>query len=210
MGASISTSADGFLASFHPEPFVPTATDARHALFLLAQLLPTELAISILEAAEYWPVETTVSTRHIVVRAGVTGNLTSSTILVSSPLPRGSTLHSLRRIRITIESRDQGFSSFPEHHNTREGSSSFFEVALVRPTDHVPQTYAVVHKDTPFFYNLHAVRHYTSHTESLTLGNPVVDEAQPNDRIVVYAAAQYPMWINDVKSCRLALESAAV
>jgi hypothetical protein len=60
-----------------------------------------------------------------------------------------------------------GFSSFPEYHGTREGSSSFFEVALVRPTDHVPQTYAVVEKETPLYYNLHAVRHYTSYTESL-------------------------------------------
>lgn len=87
-----------------------------------------------------------------------------------------------------------GFSSFPEYHNTREGSSSFFEVALVRPMNHVPQTYAVVVKEAPLFYNLHAIRHYTSHTEALTMGNAVVDEAQPNDRIVVYAAAQYPMW----------------
>lgn len=54
MGASISTSADGFLASLnslHPEPFTPTATDVKHSLFLLSQLLPTELAIDILEAA---------------------------------------------------------------------------------------------------------------------------------------------------------------
>jgi hypothetical protein len=51
MGTSFSSGRNDFLSSLHQGPFVPTASDARHALALFSTLLPPELALVVLEYA---------------------------------------------------------------------------------------------------------------------------------------------------------------
>ncbi|BGP48406.1 hypothetical protein JCM10450v2_004279 [Rhodotorula kratochvilovae] len=92
--------------------FSPTYDDVLKVLDIFGQQarLPAELALQIVELA-------TVQTR-----------------LVTPPLPDipGAPAVLVRRVSVWTDSRDQGFSSFPQHHRTREASSSWFELVLLR------------------------------------------------------------------------------
>ncbi|GAA6012013.1 hypothetical protein JCM11491_000134 [Sporobolomyces phaffii] len=80
----------------------------------------------------------TKSTRKYDVQAGWSGNRQSVAILQTPPIPAVPDMRldddaaAVDRIRISTNSHDQGFSSFPEFHHTREASSSWFELAIVR------------------------------------------------------------------------------
>ncbi|GAA5893704.1 uncharacterized protein JCM6883_003610 [Sporobolomyces salmoneus] len=115
----------------------PSVRDTRYvaALLVRAKKVPVELVIDILELADYTAKMTTSSARQYNVQAGWSGNRQSVAILQTRPIPSipdVSDENAIRGIRVYTDAHDQGFSSFPEHHNTREASSSWFELALVR------------------------------------------------------------------------------
>ncbi|GAA5996673.1 uncharacterized protein JCM10292_003125 [Rhodotorula paludigena] len=117
--------------------FSPDYDDVHEVLRIL-QLdldLPAELAVDILEAAEYWPWLSKAWTGDQIVAAGPQGHLSAQTLVVTPPLPAlpGAPEHFLRRVSVWTDSKDQGFSGQPEHHGTREASSSWFELVLLRP-----------------------------------------------------------------------------
>ncbi|GAA5925734.1 uncharacterized protein JCM15063_005102 [Sporobolomyces koalae] len=103
----------------------------------------------------------TESNRPIEVHSGWSGNKQSIAILQTRPIPAvpDVPLDSIERIRILTESHDQGFSSSLEYQGTREGSYSWFELALVRPTvpppepipdpDHMPGSFASTESSPP-------------------------------------------------------------
>ncbi|GAA5858097.1 hypothetical protein JCM1840_001040 [Sporobolomyces johnsonii] len=239
-------------------PFVPTEQDVHEMLSVLQEDggLPTELAIQILNLAEYWPTITARSTRQLFIRAGWQGERQSQQVLGSEPIPAYSRApeHPVRRVRVLTDSKDQGFSSFPQYHNTREGSSSWFEAALLRPDPPTPPSsprptnpissrtpcsampgsfpslssssdtppppptppppasrpLRLVHRER-LHSNLHAHRAFAPFETVLERGaSPLVDLAQAGDRVVVFALAEYPAWLNKVRECRVAIEVAAM
>ncbi|KAM0791454.1 hypothetical protein ACM66B_005908 [Microbotryomycetes sp. NB124-2] len=178
---------------------------------VLEHKLPIELVIGIVDLAEMWPMETFLSEERIQVHAGVAGDLKSRAVLVSSPINAGKVAKPVRRIRVTTRSRDQGFSSFNQFHGTREGSSSWFELALVRPTTDPDGTQSLdIITRQDLFANVHASTDFVCHSVSLDRSHPCLDRAENGDLFVVYASAQYPMWSNLVKGCQLEVSFAIV
>ncbi|GAA5868141.1 hypothetical protein JCM3774_001033 [Rhodotorula dairenensis] len=117
----------------------PSYADVLDVLEILQQLrLPVELAIDILDAAEYYPAVTAQWTGNQVASAGPRGDLARATVLVTPQLPAitGAPEHYVKRVSVWTDSRDQGFSSFAEFRGTRKGSSSWFDLVLLRrPSD---------------------------------------------------------------------------
>ena len=131
-----------------PLNFNPTLAQVHETLAILTQRLPTELGIDIINAAAYWPRVSISDKSHRVIRAS--GGETVERIILLSPEIRGK---AIGRARITVDSRDQGellsnsaqrenneiefaqlgWSSFPELHSTRNGSTSWFAVGILRP-----------------------------------------------------------------------------
>ncbi|GAA5833489.1 hypothetical protein JCM9279_001541 [Rhodotorula babjevae] len=109
--------------------------DVLEVLDILSQRIPPELALDVVEAAELWPAFAQVWTGDVTVSAGPQGRRTARTCVVSPPLPlvEGAPEQLVRRVSVWTDSRDQGYSSFPQHHGTREASSSWFELVLLRP-----------------------------------------------------------------------------
>ncbi|KPV74930.1 uncharacterized protein RHOBADRAFT_53855 [Rhodotorula graminis WP1] len=109
--------------------------DVLDVLDILSQRIPTELALAVVEAAELWPAYAQAWTGDVTVSAGPQGRRTARTCVVSPPLPliEGAPEQLVRRVSVWTDSRDQGYSSFPQHHGTREASSSWFELVLLRP-----------------------------------------------------------------------------
>ncbi|SCV71993.1 BQ2448_4687 [Microbotryum intermedium] len=229
-GHSQGTSA-GFMSWLsRGQSFQAEATDASRAVDELTFLgLPRELALYIVDLAEYWPLQVSQTQAHVIVRAS-SARLASASVLISSPIPAVPSQHPVRRIRITTESRDQGFSSFPELHGTREGSSSWFELALIRPNSATPssdaperftpppitgpsscpsQPYGIVTSHR-IHYNIHASRTFESHMETLETGLDIVDQARAGDRLVLYACAQYPAWTNECRMARITVNYSAL
>lgn len=65
----------------------------------------------------------------------------------------------------------------------------------------VPNTRTRLHS------NIHASTLPTSFTSTLVSGeSPIVDEALPGDRVIVFASAQYPGWRNVVTRCEIRIE----
>ncbi|GAA5856778.1 hypothetical protein JCM8547_008837 [Rhodosporidiobolus lusitaniae] len=142
MGSAASTLASAASSVLAPSsrplgPFTPSYDDVHAALDILVTLggLPPELAILILDFAEYHPVLKASSVQTVYVNAGSTGTKQSRPLLVSEPIPAfsGAPKRPVVSMRVTTDSKDQGFSSFPQYRGTREGSSSWFEATLLRP-----------------------------------------------------------------------------
>lgn len=149
-----------------------------------------------------------------MANTGPTGARVCRSALVSAAIPAVGPRQPVRRIEITTESRDQGehgqtvyggpiidhkygagFSSFPQYRGTREGSSSYFEASLVRPSKDLDgPAYEVVVPRCTLFYNLHAVPTLNEYTHILDRGHPLVDTAEAGDAIVLYCVAHWPLW----------------
>jgi isochorismate hydrolase len=60
------------------------------------------------------------------------------------------------------------------------------------------------------YYNIHASSTFITHFHTFQVGDALVDQAETGDRVVLYAMAQYPLWINDCKMAKIAVQVAAV
>ncbi|KAL1747381.1 hypothetical protein HDZ31DRAFT_32061 [Schizophyllum fasciatum] len=109
----------------------PTASDVdvvRDGLIRLG--LPTELALYILDLAEYW-VREVLCERAVTLSVTASGSPKNSSTwcyLASPPLARRP-----KKIRFYILSHDQGWGGPVECQGTFRGSFSWTEVALMRP-----------------------------------------------------------------------------
>ncbi|GAA6034090.1 hypothetical protein JCM8097_000690 [Rhodosporidiobolus ruineniae] len=239
-------------------PFTPTYADVHAALdALVAARLPPELAVLVLDLAEYYPTLVASSSHPVAVRAPFSGERQAHTLVVSDPIPAfpGAPEHPVACVRVVTDSRDQGFSNFIEHHGTRKGSSSWFELLLLRPRPlgaSPPSSSSANDPPNPFtpllpvrlHSNLHAVPLFTQYEAVLpppprppaeppqgpsqleaadededdqpegepdrTAALQLVQQAQAGDRIAVVALAEYPAWVNYVRSCELRVELRAV
>ena len=126
-------------------PFTPTYADVCRARAVLKTLkLPTELVLSILEHAQYWPVERiSRSGGTVLARAGM-NNPSAATLCLeanpySTPIVKEASLGGetakIKRIDFDITSRDQGWTS--ENTQGTFSTSSWLEVSILRDASNI-------------------------------------------------------------------------
>ena len=108
--------------------------------------------------------------------------------LVSRPIPEGKTL---KKVVITVISKDQGWSSYPKDHGTYRNSYTWFELS-VGPSKGSENWCGEVVK------NLHAHDEFKEHTVEIKDGE-LYEKAKSGDVLTVWALARYAGWKNTVK-----------
>ena len=127
-------------------PFTPTTyADVCRARAALKTLkLPTELVLSILDHAQYWPVvEISQSGRKIVARAGMNNPSAATLCLGANPYSTpvveeaklGGETAKIKRIDFDIMSKDQGWTS--ENTQGTFSTSSWLEVSILRDASNI-------------------------------------------------------------------------
>ena len=176
------------VSEFHPTP---------KDIALVRSLfpLPPELITQILDHAEYWAYsQRSCSDQGRFYDANVR-------YLRSGPIQGGEFTHPLRRLVITTDSKDQGWSSYPESQGTREGSWTWFELTLDdRETGDEIVRVEVVR-------NIHAGSTFEVHRAVIEDGR-ILEQARKGDRLSVWARAMYPGWCNHVRSVKIEAWSA--
>lgn len=112
----------------------PVSTIIKIAL-LLRFRLPADLVPVVLDHAELWvPIATATSLRQDVDKISQTQ---SPKLQVALTVPKAG----IRRVRFTIVSRDQGWSSYGKDHGTYNGSWTWFEAGVrgLHRDRHVPE-----------------------------------------------------------------------
>lgn len=108
-----------------PPEHVGTQQVARIALILRTKL-PAEIVTIVLDYAECWTQTLSATSLH----PDRIGEQQSGKLQVALLLPSNLPRRSVRRIRLATTSRDQGWSSFPEDHDTYRGSWTWFEAGM--------------------------------------------------------------------------------
>jgi len=111
--------------------------------------------------------------------------------LTSEPIPSGKRL---KKVVITVVSKDQGWSSYSEDHGTYRNTWTWFELSVGRPSDEgfVERWRGEVVR------NLHAHGEFKEHTIQI-LDKGLYEKAESGDVLTVWAHAQFPGWRNTVK-----------
>ncbi|ODN79389.1 hypothetical protein, variant [Cryptococcus amylolentus CBS 6039] len=99
----------------------------------------------------------------------------------------------VKKVVIETSSRDQGWSDHRQHYGTYKGSHSWFEISLLRNDLEVPGSRAEIQ------FNVHAGQFFKEHTNVLLRDHPTLRLAKDGDRVVLWAKALYPGWVNAVK-----------
>lgn len=165
--------------------FYPTPTDI--ALVRSMFPLPPELVTEILDLAKYWVYSRSISSKsHSFENANVR-------YLRSGRIQGGEFLHPLRRVVITTESKDQGWSSYPEDRGTRNNSWTWFELTLDdgKTGDEIVRVEVV--------RNIHAGPTFEKH-QAIIEDERILGQAKKGDTLSVWARAKYPGWCNYVRS----------
>lgn len=203
--------------------------DIYHIAFLLHQKLPADLVPMILEYAELWQT-IRLDTPHIPERRineHDSPRLQAGAI-VPYYIPKGQ----IRLIRFKTVSRDQGWSSYPEHHGTYEASWSWFDVGIVEPMDEpvLPCRHRRYEGDhligcpaelstykwgsKRIVTNVHAGKEFREHVVEWRADDEdfqeMLKEIGGGCAIEVSACAQYPGWYNYVQSVQIEIECPVV
>jgi len=169
-------------------PFRATPKDI--VLIRLMFPLPPELITQILDFAEYWAYsQTTCSDPGRFHHANMR-------YLRSGPIQGGEFTYPLRRVVVTTDSKDQGWSSYPETQGTREGSWTWFELTLEDgETDDEIARVEVVR-------NIHAGLEFERYQAVIEDGR-ILKQAKKGDRLSVWVRASFPGWWNHVRSVQI-------
>jgi len=157
--------------------------------------LPPEIVTHILDLAEYW-----AYSRRIRSDLGRFYDA-NMRYLRSGLIQGGEFTYPLRRLVITTDSKDQGWSSYAESQGTREGSWTWFELALDdgNTGDEIVRVEVV--------RNIHAGLTFEEH-RAVIEDRQVLKQAKKGDRLSVWVRAMYPGWCNHVRSVQIEVWSA--
>ena len=110
--------------------------------------------------------------------------------VVSRPIPGGK---ALKKVVITVVSKDQGWSSYLEDYGTYRNSWTWFELSVGSPAQNLGEKWrgAVVR-------NLHAHPSFKEHTIEISDGE-LYEKAESGDVLTVWALAKFPGSTNMVK-----------
>ena len=175
--------------------FHPTPEDI--ALVRSSLPLPPELVTQILDLAGYWALSR--ATRSDPTCS--TFRDANARFLRSSPIQGGEFTHPLRRVVITTDSKDQGWSSYRETQGTREGSWTWFELSL----DDGGADYEMARVE--IVRNIHAGQRFEKY-RAVIEDERILKQAKKGDRLSVWVRAMYPGWVNSVQSVEIEIWSA--
>ena len=110
--------------------------------------------------------------------------------VVSRPIPGGK---KLRKVIITVASKDQGWSNYLDDYGTYRNSWTWFELSVGSPSKDSGERWCgfVVR-------NLHAHSDFKEHVIEITDGK-LYEKARSGDVLTVWAWAKFPGWKNTVK-----------
>lgn len=111
----------------------------------------------------------------------------SVSYLTSKPIPNGK---KLRKVVITVVSKDQGWSSYQQDHETYRNSWTWFELSVGSPSGERWRGEVV--------RNLHAHADFKEHTIEI-FDNKLYERAESGDVLTVWAHAKFSGWVNKVK-----------
>lgn len=124
--------------------------------------------------------------------------------LRTPPIPSKLRHHFLRRIVVDIDSHDQGWSGERNRSwlGTYQGSYTWWELTLERRNEQ--GEWEEVHR-THLTHNIHASREFRRHTLEFHMDDSIALDAQPDDRLCVYARTQFAAWVNIVRYARISI-----
>jgi len=114
----------------------------------------------------------------------------SVSYLTSKPIPRGK---KLRKVVITIVSKDQGWSSYPEDHGTYRNSWTWFELSVGSSSETPAEKWR-----GEVVRNLHAHGEFKKHAIKIS-DQGLYEKAESGDVLTVWAHARFLGWRNTVK-----------
>jgi len=206
--------------------------DIHEVVQILTDLnLPLEIALWIIELAEYNRFETKV-TKQLPVDGGNLNMLyltipfpelttTTTTTTTSAHAPPTSVTETttnrtnsnpnhdkirIKRIEFTCISHDQGWSSYPDEQNTYNGSWTWGECSVL--TNNQTEKTGLRHH---VYTNLHAVSSWQTHVkvfDELQPGvpHPLITEFKPGDLLGFWILSRFPGWRNYVSFAEIKLE----
>ena len=118
----------------------------------------------------------------------------SVSYLTSKPIPSGK---KLKKVVITVVSKDQGWSNYPDDHGTYRGSWTWFELSVGSPLKDSGEKWR-----GEVARNLHAHGDFKKHTVEIT-DRELYEKAESGDVLTVWALARYPCWRNAVKKVKI-------
>ncbi|KAF5365277.1 hypothetical protein D9758_005350 [Tetrapyrgos nigripes] len=123
--------------SDYQEIHTPSEDGVEAVREILLEFLPLELVDIILDTAEYWPCVYASQESRIIAR-----NNEPWCYLITPPIPTSQSSNPdekqrhrrVREIRFRLNSHDQGWGGEPEHQGTYDGSWTWFEALILRPS----------------------------------------------------------------------------
>ena len=114
--------------------------------------------------------------------------------LVSRPIPAGKTL---KKVVITVISKDQGWSSYKSDHGTYDNSWTWFDLSVGSPSEGSGEKWR-----GEVVRNLHAHSDFKEHTIKISDGE-LYEKAKSGDVLTVWASARFAGWKNTVKKVKI-------
>ena len=114
--------------------------------------------------------------------------------LTSGPIPGGK---KLKKVVITIVSKDQGWSSYQNDHGTYRNSWTWFELSVGAPSKDSGEKWR-----GEVVRNLHAHDDFKKHVVEI-MDEELYKKAESGDVLTVWAHAQYQGWKNTVKKVKI-------
>ena len=114
--------------------------------------------------------------------------------LTSQPIPGGK---KLRKVVITVVSKDQGWSSYPNDYGTYRNSWTWFELSLGSPSKGAGEKWR-----GEVVRNLHAHSDLKKYTIEIKDGE-LYKKAESGDVLTVWAHAEFQGWKNTVKKAKI-------
>ena len=159
---------------------------------LVLHILPFQdaLCISVLDYAEVWnciSIQTNAAFQK--------GNCTELYLRITVPdtVARGP-----RRLEISVDSHDQGWSSYPQHLNTREHSWTWGEVWVKAENGNklfVSKVYS----------NLHACKSWDLQSKTFNRYDDIMPHIKPGATVDLMLCARYPGWVNNTRFAEMKL-----
>ncbi|KAF0532299.1 f-box domain-containing protein [Gigaspora margarita] len=116
-----------------------------------------------------------------------------------------------KKIEITCESHDQGWSDYPESHGTYD-SHTWGEVSIITTTHNYDDKFIIynaVEKEPKIRYKVYTNKHadysWQVHNYVFLSYHPLVQSLQPGDFVGLWIRSRYPGWCNYIKRAEIKL-----
>ena len=171
--------------------------------------VPVEIVLQIVDHPTRWRLVSTLYECCTLSGPKNVSYLASGEDLASTPVLTVRAISVLRALIFTFESKDQGWSSYPEDRGTFRNSWTWFQARIQSPNQveqiSAPQDIdedesALQHQKS--IYRLQANRHAGSELEIYRIefgpSSQLLRSLQPGDQVILSAHAQFAGWVNHV------------